>query len=55
MKARVRFLAKGKNAGSLYEYDQVPAEVVQAIIDAGSPGRQFADTLKYGFTYRRIE
>ena len=40
---------------SLYEYDGVAESVVNDIINAESVGRQFNLSLKYGFSYRRIE
>jgi hypothetical protein len=55
LKARVRFKARGNSAGSLYEYDGVPADVVPAIISADSPGRQFASSLKFSYQYQRLE
>ena len=54
-KGMVRFLGKGGRPGSLYEYDDTTPEEAKAIIDADSPGRQFAATWKYGKTYRKIE
>jgi lysyl-tRNA synthetase, class II len=47
--AQVRF-----QNGALYEYDDVPKSVVDAIISAPSAGQQFNLTLKYGYTYRRL-
>lgn len=52
--AYVRFVDKGRG-GALYEYDAVPEGVVTDIINAESVGRQFNLSLKYGFSYRRIE
>jgi len=39
----------------LYEYDNVTQEEVDAIINAESPGRVFAATLKFGKNYRKLE
>ena len=42
--------------GSLYRYEQVPAEVVQALLEADSLGRYFNQVFKpRHYTYRRIE
>lgn len=49
-KAQVRF-----SNNALYEYDDVPIGVVDSIINAESPGRQFQSSLKFGFNYRRLE
>ena len=40
--------------GASYLYEHVEKEVVDAIIGAASPGRQFNQTLKYGYSYRRL-
>ena len=40
--------------GSLYRYKGVPMGVVDSIINAGSPGRQFAAVLKFGYEYEKI-
>ena len=42
--------------GSLYRYEQVPAEVVQALLQADSLGRYFNQVFKpQHHPYRRIE
>ncbi|MCQ4320961.1 KTSC domain-containing protein [Stutzerimonas stutzeri] len=42
--------------GSLYRYEQVPAEVVQALLEADSLGRHFNQVFKpQHYRYRRIE
>ena len=55
LKAYVAF--KDRRSGdvqSMYEYDNVPKEVVDNIISAESVGRAFASSLKYGFSYRKL-
>lgn len=47
--ARVEF-----KSGSTYEYEGVPESVVDDIAGAASPGQQFAATLKYGYSYKRV-
>ena len=54
-KAYVRFIDKRGGAGALYRYDDVPESVVTDIINAPSAGQQFNATLKFGFSYERIE
>ena len=42
--------------GSLYRYEQVPAEVVQALLEADSLGRYFNQVFKAcDFPYRRLD
>jgi len=42
--------------GSQYRYEQVPAEVVQALLEADSLGRYFNQVFKaQHYPYRRIE
>ncbi len=42
--------------GSLYRYEQVPAEVVQALLEADSMGRYFNQVFKAcDFPYRRLD
>lgn len=42
--------------GSLYRYEQVPAEVVQALLEADSLGRYFNQVFKArDYRYRRVE
>lgn len=42
--------------GSLYRYEQVPAEVVQALLEADSLGRYFNQVFKpQDYAYRRID
>jgi hypothetical protein len=42
--------------GSLYRYEQVPAEVVQALLEADSMGRYFNQEFKpQHYPYQRIE
>ncbi|KJH85260.1 KTSC domain-containing protein [Pseudomonas sp. KSR10] len=42
--------------GSVYRYEQVPAEVVQALLEADSMGRYFNQVFKpQHYRYRRIE
>jgi hypothetical protein len=42
--------------GSLYRYEQVPADVVQALLEADSLGRYFNQEFKpQHYRYRRIE
>jgi len=53
-KCHIRFKSK-KGTGSLYEYDNVTQEEVDAIINAESLGRVFAATLKFGKNYRKLE
>jgi hypothetical protein len=47
--AQVRFVN-----GSVYSYQRVPQSVIDGIINASSAGRQFNETLKYGFAYKRL-
>jgi len=54
-KAVIEFQPNRQGASSVYEYDDVAQEEVDAIINAESPGRQFAATLKYGKSYRRTQ
>ena len=54
-KCHIRFASKRGGAGSLYEYDDVTQEEVDAIINAESLGRVFAATLKFGKNYRKLE
>jgi hypothetical protein len=54
LKAYVAFKSKQGDVSSTYEYDQVGQDVIDAIISADSPGRQFGASLKYGFNYRKI-
>jgi hypothetical protein len=42
------------SSGSTYSYSNVPKNVVDDIVNAGSPGRQFAQTLKFGYSYTRL-
>jgi len=42
--------------GSLYRYEQVPADVVQALLEADSLGRHFNQVFKaQHYPYRRLE
>ncbi len=42
--------------GSLYRYEQVPAEVVQALLEADSLGRYFNQVFKpQHYRYQRVE
>jgi len=42
--------------GSVYRYEQVPAEVVQALLEADSLGRYFNQVFKpQHYRYRRLE
>ncbi|BAP77396.1 imidazoleglycerol-phosphate synthase [Pseudomonas sp. MT-1] len=42
--------------GSLYRYEQVPADVVQALLEADSLGRYFNQVFKaQHYRYRRID
>jgi len=42
--------------GSLYRYEQVPADVVQALLEADSLGRYFNQVFKaQQYPYRRID
>ncbi|MFL9813785.1 KTSC domain-containing protein [Stutzerimonas sp. VN223-3] len=42
--------------GSVYRYERVPAEVVQALLEADSLGRYFNQVFKAcDFPYRRID
>lgn len=42
--------------GSVYRYEQVPAEVVQALLEADSLGRHFNQVFKAcDFPYRRLD
>jgi len=49
MEARVEF-----SNGSVYSYSQVPMGVTDSIIHSESPGRTFAQVLKFGYQYSRI-
>lgn len=42
--------------GSIYRYEQVPAEVVQALLEADSLGRHFNQVFKpQHYSYRRLK
>lgn len=44
------------NNGSLYRYEQVPAEAVQALLEADSLGRYFNQVFKpQHYRYQRVE
>lgn len=47
--AQVKF-----QSGAVYEYSDVEKEVIDNIVNSSSPGRTFAQTLKYGYQYTRI-
>lgn len=56
----VRFLAQDGGFGSLYEYEGVPVEIFDVLMEteeiSGSVGRAFNELVKRGgFTYRRVE
>jgi len=40
--------------GSVYRYTGVPKDVIDGIINAGSPGRAFNATLKWGYSYQKV-
>lgn len=48
---RVRFI----HGNALYEYDDVPSEVFDNLVNAASVGSEFGATVKGVFPYRRIE
>lgn len=46
---RVKFVS-----GAVYEYDEVPPEVVEALAAAGSKGRFFGARIRDHFPFRRV-
>lgn len=41
-------------SGSAYAYDDVPAEVHEALMAAGSVGRYFNTNIKSAYTFRKL-
>ncbi len=50
-KLRVRFV----RGSALYEYDAVPQDVYDNLVNAPSVGAYHAQVIKYGYNYKRIE
>jgi len=47
-------LAVQFKSGSTYEYDDVPAEEYQSLMEAPSKSQYFNQNIKDGYTYRQV-
>lgn len=55
LKAQVAFRdRRTQDVQSIYEYSEVGKDVIDNILAAESVGREFSNSLKYGFSYRKL-
>lgn len=43
-----------KQGGSIYSYDDVPADIFEGLLNAGSHGRYFAVKIKWKYKYQKL-